>query len=75
MEQPIFSWTGWDIIDDAANFAFYDCTIRQDFGPLKAGDVFREIDIDFERGVMTVWDQAIWQKLHEIKIQRWLDEG
>lgn len=52
MEEHIFSWENWDLWE-TGHMVFYDCTVIDDFGPLKKGEQYDSIDIDYREGVLT----------------------
>lgn len=55
MERKFFDWVGWDE-QDVGSLSFYDCTLKVDIGPHKAGTKFDGIDVDFQRGKMTLYN-------------------
>lgn len=52
MEDQIFTWDSWDLWD-TAHFAFFGCTLICDFGPLKEGEKYATISINFGSGELT----------------------
>jgi hypothetical protein len=57
MEQEFFTWTGWDQ-QDTSCLAFYNCTLIKDIGTHKVGEHFKVIDVDYEKGKLTLVDQS-----------------
>ncbi len=53
MEREFFTWNGWDR-QDTMCFTFYDCTLIKDIGTHKVGEKFKVIDVDFEKGKLTL---------------------
>lgn len=56
MEKQIFDWEDWNNLDTAA-FQFIDCTIKEDFGPLKKGETYQSISVDFENGFLEAFNE------------------
>ena len=54
METEYFDWDGWDKLDIAA-FHFYNCVMKKDFGPLKKGEKYKVIYINYEKGDVEVY--------------------
>lgn len=74
MEQDIFSWKGWDEIDDYCLY-FYDCIFNQKVGQFNKGDKVDGIDIDYQNGEMHIYpDNAVEDKI-TIKIKLVVDEA
>jgi hypothetical protein len=56
MEREFFTWENWDQLDTAC-LAFYDCTLIKDIGSHKVGEQFKVIDVDFQRGKLSLVSQ------------------
>lgn len=57
MEREFFTWNGWDQLDTMC-FVFYDCTLIKDIGTHKVGEQFKVIDVDFEKGKLTLLSKS-----------------
>jgi hypothetical protein len=55
MEKQLFDWNGWDIQDTMA-FTFYNCVLKVDIGPYKAGEVVKSVDLDYGEGQLHIYD-------------------
>lgn len=56
MEREFFTWQGWDPLD-TASLAFYDCKLVKDIGTHKVGEQFKVIEVDFQRGKLSLLSQ------------------
>lgn len=57
MEKQLFTWGSWDLCDNLF-IAFMNCVFIKDIGKYKAGDKVYCIDMDFEKGLMYVYESA-----------------
>ena len=55
MEQQLFTWEQWDIID-TAHFQFYDCVLKVDIGNFKARQCFSVMEINYGKGELIIWE-------------------
>lgn len=55
MEQELFSWNEYDIVDTAA-FNFYECVLKEDIRRYKKGTSIDCIFIDYGKGIMEFHD-------------------
>jgi hypothetical protein len=63
IEKRIFDWKDWDQLD-TWSLLFTDCVMVKDFGPLRKGETYNTIVVNFEKGCMEVWtDEHIVHKL------------
>lgn len=49
------SWDGWDDVTDFG-MQFYDVVFLEDFGSVKKGEKFPLLFIDFESGIVELYD-------------------
>ena len=57
MEKQLFTWGSWDLCDNLF-IAFMNCVFIKDIGKYKAGDKVYCIDMNFEEGLMYVYESA-----------------
>lgn len=58
MEQQLFTWREWDIID-TATFMFYNVTLVDDELIAKAaGFAVQDASVDYENGTLCLYDPA-----------------
>jgi len=57
IEQELFDWEGWDPVDELV-IQVYKVKLKQDLGPLKAGQTFVCATLDFQRSVLEFWDSS-----------------
>ena len=57
MEKQLFTWGSWDLCDNLF-IAFMNCVFIKDIGKYKAGDKVYCIDMNFEEGLMYVYEPA-----------------
>lgn len=57
MEKQLFTWGSWDLCDNLF-IAFMNCVFIKDIGKYKAGDKVYCIDMNFEEGLMYVYEFA-----------------
>lgn len=57
MEKQLFDWKSWDDID-GMTLQFYDCTLKQKIGDFDVGTEIRTIVVDFERGLLDLYDNT-----------------
>lgn len=57
MEKQLFTWGSWDLCDTLF-IAFMNCVFIKDVGKYKVGDKVYCIDMDFEEGLMYVYESA-----------------
>lgn len=54
LEQKFFTWEGWDHAGTVA-LQFYDCKMVADFGPLRVGESYDIIFLDYSYGRCDVY--------------------
>lgn len=54
MLEKLFSFKDWDDVQPHI-YQYADCTLQQDIGDRKAGEIIPLISIDFEHGQMELW--------------------
>lgn len=57
MEKQLFTWGSWDLCDNLF-ITFMNCVFIKDVGKYRAGDKVYCIDMDFEEGLMYVYESA-----------------
>ena len=65
MEKQIFEYEGYDLVDDMCSI-FYDCKLKIDFSSYKVGDEFSTISVDFEKGIMELYEDNEILSSHEL---------
>jgi hypothetical protein len=55
MEGQLFTWEEWDMMDTMV-LCFYDCELKVDIGPYKAGEKLECIWMDYGEGELTTYD-------------------
>ncbi len=56
METALFDWSVWDCVEDTL-LQFYGCTLKVPIGSRKVGDLVSIIVVDFEHGILQVFDK------------------
>jgi hypothetical protein len=67
LESQFFIWDGWDDVG-AAEYHFYDCTLRQDIGSFKKGDKIQCVFFSVEKSYMVFYDNDA-NELAKFKLQ------
>jgi hypothetical protein len=68
MEKQLFDFHGgWDQ-HDLLVFSYYDININVDLGDFPAGSWFRIADLDFGKGLLTLWNEDGTVKLAQFKL-------
>lgn len=57
VEKKLFKWDDWDLVSTAC-MAFYSCTLIKDIGKYKKGDHIDYIEMDYENGKMSFWNNV-----------------
>ena len=57
MEKQLFTWGSWNQYD-TLSISFMNCVFIKDVGKYKAGDKVYCIDMDFEEGLMYVYESV-----------------
>lgn len=55
MENELFSWEGFDVVDTMSLY-FYDCVLKVAIGDYAEGTVISGIAISYEEGVMEFYN-------------------
>jgi len=55
MESDLFEWSAWDVVSDTI-LQFYGCVLKVPIGRFKIGDTIPIIVVDFETGVLQLYD-------------------
>ena len=53
----LLTGTGWDIMDTAA-FQYYDAVFQRDFGPIKKGDAFSTVMVDYQNQIIACYQAS-----------------
>lgn len=54
MEQDLFDWNNWDILDQA-EFQFSPITLKVPVGPFKAGHTFAVAIMSYQEGLLSLF--------------------
>jgi hypothetical protein len=69
MESDLFEWSAWDVVSDTI-LQFYGCVLKVPIGRFKTGDTVPVIVVDFETGVLQLYDsQRAGHLLAEHKVR------
>ena len=58
MEQQLFSWEEWDILDEG-QYVYYKCTLKECIAEFKPGRYFDQIMMDYMEGKIVLQRDGI----------------